>query len=94
MHPGGRQRVLRRLYCISLHNCRLFLRKFISLANNCRYAPKVAAGESYRWLSSIFLHHSYQHLFSNMIIFLALSLHLERMYGPFRVLALWLAGGA
>jgi len=52
------------------------------------------AGESNRWVASIFLHSSFMHLISNVLTFLLLSNHLETHYGVWRIFTVWLLSGA
>jgi hypothetical protein len=59
-----------------------------------RYGPAIMAGESGRWVASIFLHSSFMHLISNVFTFLLLSRHLEAHYGMWRIFAVWLTSGA
>ncbi|KXZ44698.1 hypothetical protein GPECTOR_63g26 [Gonium pectorale] len=58
-----------------------------------RYGPDLAAGEWWRWLSSIALHASPLHLASNLALLLVLSSYLESLYGFWRVLPVWLVAG-
>ncbi|DBB06814.1 hypothetical protein WJX82_002835 [Trebouxia sp. C0006] len=41
--------------------------------------------EPYRWVSSILIHTSFQHVLSNMLLFVVLSWQIEEKYGAFRV---------
>ena len=59
-----------------------------------RYGPAIMAGESNRWVASIFLHSSFMHLISNVVTFLLLSNHLEAHYGVWRIFTIWLLSGA
>lgn len=38
-----------------------------------------------RWFSSILIHTSFQHVLSNMLLFVVLSWQIEEKYGAFRV---------
>lgn len=39
----------------------------------------------HRWVSSILIHTSFQHMLSNMLLFVVLSWQIEEKYGAFRV---------
>eukprot|EP00873_Tetraselmis_striata_P002547 jgi/Tetstr1/422811/TSEL_013602.t1 len=54
-----------------------------------RYAPAIAAGEWYRWYSSVVIHASFVHMLSNLLLTVAMSLHLENKYGAWRIALLW-----
>ena len=45
-----------------------------------------------RWLSSVFVHQSFRHLLSNLLLFVALGWQVEKKYGTWRVgLLFWFA---
>lgn len=54
-----------------------------------RYAPDIAAGDSYRWFTGEFVHTDFQHVLSNMLLFAVVSLMMETKYGTCRTLLLW-----
>ncbi|KAG2495361.1 hypothetical protein HYH03_006629 [Edaphochlamys debaryana] len=58
-----------------------------------RYAPDLAAGQWWRWVSSLALHQSSLHLLSNLALMLVLATYLEALYGFWRVLPVWLLAG-
>eukprot|EP00195_Chlamydomonas_chlamydogama_P009647 CAMPEP_0202898498 /NCGR_PEP_ID=MMETSP1392-20130828/7012_1 /ASSEMBLY_ACC=CAM_ASM_000868 /TAXON_ID=225041 /ORGANISM="Chlamydomonas chlamydogama, Strain SAG 11-48b" /LENGTH=1047 /DNA_ID=CAMNT_0049584449 /DNA_START=381 /DNA_END=3524 /DNA_ORIENTATION=+ len=58
-----------------------------------RYGPALAGGEWWRWFSSILLHQNFNHLVSNMVLFLVLCGYLEHNYGTIRIFIIWLAAG-
>lgn len=45
-----------------------------------RYLPRVH-GEEWRWLTSLFIHETITHLATNLLLFLILSITLERRFG-------------
>lgn len=50
-----------------------------------------------RWLSSVFVHQSFNHVFSNMALMVAIGWQVEKKYGTWRIaLLFWFAaiGGA
>jgi membrane associated rhomboid family serine protease len=54
-----------------------------------RYAPDIADGEWYRWVTSVFIHASFLHMLSNLLLTLVLSMHLETKYGAWRIALVW-----
>ena len=59
-----------------------------------RYAVKIAAdGETWRWITSLALHESLDHLLANLALFIPLSYQLERKYGASRIFATCLISG-
>ncbi|GFR41939.1 hypothetical protein Agub_g2733 [Astrephomene gubernaculifera] len=58
-----------------------------------RYGPDLAAGQWWRWGSSLLLHQSPLHLASNLALLLVLCTYLESLYGGWRVLPLWVVAG-
>lgn len=59
-----------------------------------RYDPAIKEdGQHWRWFTSLFLHTSFNHLFSNMLLFIALAAHLEIKYGTPAVLTIWAISG-
>jgi membrane associated rhomboid family serine protease len=63
--PSGRSFVLALLHCMLLVR---------------RYQPAIYAGEWWRLFSSICLHGSFAHLFSNMLVFVVLAVPLEHRW--------------
>lgn len=59
-----------------------------------RYGPALKHGKWWLWFSSIYLHRDLQHIVSNMLLFVAMSVHLELNYGWWRLLLVWLMSGA
>lgn len=43
-----------------------------------RYGPAIEKGDDYRWFTSLLVHSSFQHIFSNMLLFVALAAPLVR----------------
>ena len=58
-----------------------------------RYQPAIAAGEWWRLFSSICIHGSFSHLFSNMLSLVILAAPLEQAYGPLRIFIIFIAAG-
>lgn len=58
-----------------------------------RYGPDLATGRWWEILTSIFLHSSFSHILSNMVLFVILSTPLEHSYGTARIFAVWLVAG-
>ena len=42
------------------------------------------------WCNAVFVHEGFQHMVSNVLVWLALALPLEHAYGTPRILAVWL----
>ncbi|WIA30558.1 hypothetical protein OEZ86_000641 [Tetradesmus obliquus] len=63
------------------------------MAWGARYQPSIAAGDWWRLFSSICIHGSFSHLFSNMLALVMLAVPLEHTYGPLRVFAIFLSAG-
>lgn len=59
----------------------------------CRYMPSIAAGDWWRLFSSICIHGSFSHLFSNMFALVILAVPLEHTYGPLRIFLIFLSAG-
>ena len=57
------------------------------------YGPALAAGQTYRWLTSLALHQSFSHLLSNLVLFLILSGYLEHNYGTLRITTIFIVSG-
>jgi rhomboid protease GluP len=55
--------------------------------------PSIASGEWWRLLSSIAVHGSFSHLFSNLFALIVLAVPLEHTYGAARVFIIFLAAG-
>ena len=53
----------------------------------------VLTGEPWRLVTAMFLHADFVHLAINMIVFSLTAPHLERAFGPLRMLAIFLVGG-
>ncbi|KAK3252000.1 hypothetical protein CYMTET_38690 [Cymbomonas tetramitiformis] len=59
-----------------------------------RYDPAIKEdGQHWRWFTSLFLHTGFNHLLSNLLLFIALAAHLEIKYGTPAVLLIWLISG-
>lgn len=59
-----------------------------------RYGPKMTEGQNaYRWFSSLLLYNDFVQLGSNLLLFLALGVHLERRFGTRRLLILTMIAG-
>jgi rhomboid protease GluP len=58
-----------------------------------RYAPAIAAGQWWRIFSSVVIHSSTVHVFSNALLWAVLANPLERTYGPVRILLIAVASG-
>ena len=59
-----------------------------------RFIPSInKCDQWYRWFTSIFIHHSAGHLFSNFLLFCTLAAILERKYGTWRILAVSIIAG-
>jgi len=58
-----------------------------------RYLPAMAHGQSWRWVTSLFIHENYNHLLSNMGLFLPLSYTMECKYGTVHLAPLALLAG-
>lgn len=50
---------------------------------NARY-PMLMSAEPGRWFASVLVHTNFMHIFSNTVLFLALSGYLERKFGCVR----------
>ena len=59
-----------------------------------RYGPGLKAGEWWLWVTSIYVHRDLQHIVSNMLLFVVMSVHLELNYGWWRMLLVWVMSGA
>ena len=57
-----------------------------------KYAP-LMAHEGWRWLSPLLLHQHANHLLNNVLLFIEFSWPLERLYGPVRLLLLFVLSG-
>ncbi|KAL3159188.1 hypothetical protein ABBQ32_011171 [Trebouxia sp. C0010 RCD-2024] len=68
---------------------RLFDFDFL-LAWGGRYGPALHQGQWWRWITWVFVHTGFQHVLSNLLVWLALALPLECAYGSPRILAVWL----
>ncbi|KAL0024121.1 hypothetical protein WJX79_010211 [Trebouxia sp. C0005] len=55
-----------------------------------RYGPALHQGQWWRWMTWVFVHEGFQHMVSNVLVWLALALPLEHAYGTPRILAVWL----
>lgn len=59
-----------------------------------RYIPNInKCSQWYRWITSIFIHHSSSHLFSNFLLFCALAGMLEKKYGTWRIMTVSVLSG-
>jgi membrane associated rhomboid family serine protease len=59
-----------------------------------RYGPSLKTGKWWLWITSIYLHRDLQHIVSNMLLFVSMSVHLELNYGWWRLLLVWVMSGA
>ena len=59
-----------------------------------RYGPALKGGDWWLWFTSIYIHRDLQHIVSNMLLFVAMSVHLELNYGWWRLVLVWLISGA
>jgi membrane associated rhomboid family serine protease len=59
-----------------------------------RFAPSLEGGHWWLWFTSFYLHQNLQHIISNMLLFVAMSVHLELNYGWWRLLLVWVISGA
>lgn len=64
-----------------------------------RWAPALerggygGRGQWWLWVTSIYLHQNLNHIISNLLLFVAMSVHLELNYGWWRLLAVWMISG-
>lgn len=58
-----------------------------------RYAPGLKNGQWWLWITSIYIHRDLQHIISNMLLFVVMSVHLELNYGWWRMLLVWFITG-
>lgn len=63
------------------------------IAFGAKYNPAIIAGEWWRIISSMFLHVGFLHLFMNMLALYYLGIAVERIYGSFRFLLIYLFAG-
>ena len=59
-----------------------------------RWGPSLRDGRWWLWVTSIYIHRDLQHIVSNLLLFVAMSVHLELNYGWWRLLLVWFASGA
>lgn len=59
-----------------------------------RFSPSLESGDWWLWFTSFYLHQNLQHIVSNMLLFVAMSVHLELNYGWWRLLLVWVISGA
>ena len=65
-----------------------------------RWAPALERGGDsgdgawWLWVTPIYLHQSLTHIISNLLLFVAMSVHLELNYGWWRLLLVWMISGA
>lgn len=64
-----------------------------------RWAPALERGNGgdgawWLWVTSIYIHQNLQHIVSNLLLFIAMSVHLELNYGWWRLLLVWFTSGA
>lgn len=62
------------------------------VAWNGFYLPKLR-GQPHRWVTSVFLHQSFIHITSNLLMFTAFCTQVERRYGTRRVLVIAIVSG-
>lgn len=63
-----------------------------------RWAPALERGNGgsgawWLWVTSIYIHQNLQHIVSNLLLFIAMSVHLELNYGWWRLLLVWFTSG-
>lgn len=63
-----------------------------------RWAPGLQRGNDgngawWLWVTSIYIHQNLQHIVSNLLLFIAMSVHLELNYGWWRLLLVWFTSG-
>ena len=64
------------------------------LQHGAAYTPFILeGGQYYRLFTSIFLHFGIQHLANNMLVLFVLGQRMERVFGGWKFLVLYLAGG-
>jgi Rhomboid family len=65
-----------------------------------RWAPALdrggddGGGAWWLWVTSIYVHQNLNHIISNLLLFIAMSVHLELNYGWWRLLLVWIISGA
>jgi membrane associated rhomboid family serine protease len=59
-----------------------------------RWGPALKKGNWWLWFTSIYVHRDLQHIVSNLLLFVAMSVHLELNYGWWRLLLVWIMSGA
>ncbi|KAL3143449.1 hypothetical protein ABBQ38_002265 [Trebouxia sp. C0009 RCD-2024] len=81
------------LWLCQWNDCRRFNNDYLILWGS-RFGPKMVHGQNaYRWFSSLLLHKDFVQLGSNLLLFLALGVHLERRYGTRRIAILTVIAG-
>lgn len=63
-----------------------------------RWAPAIERGNGgsgswYLWVTSMYIHQNLAHIVSNLLLFVAMSVHLELNYGWWRLLLVWIISG-
>jgi membrane associated rhomboid family serine protease len=64
-----------------------------------RWAPALERGGDsgngawYLWVTPIYVHQNLSHVISNLLLFVAMSVHLELNYGWWRMLLVWVISG-
>ncbi|KAA6424207.1 MAG: hypothetical protein FRX49_06166 [Trebouxia sp. A1-2] len=67
---------------------------FFTCHPDLQYGPKMTQGQNaYRWFSSLLLYKDFIQLSSNLLLFLALGVHLERRFGTRRLIILTMIAG-
>ena len=67
-------------FCNYNHEYYTFSGAFLVLWGG-RYNPAIHDGDDHRWFTSLFVHSSFQHIFSNMLLFVSLAAPLVRTEG-------------
>ncbi|KAL0039710.1 hypothetical protein WJX77_005832 [Trebouxia sp. C0004] len=80
-------------WLVQWNTCRRFDDDYLVLWG-ARYGPKMTQGQNaYRWFSSLLLYKDFIQLGSNLLLFLALGIHLERRFGTRRLIILTMIAG-
>ncbi|KAL0028230.1 hypothetical protein WJX79_003033 [Trebouxia sp. C0005] len=80
-------------WLVQWNTCRRFDDDYLVLWG-ARYGPKMTQGQNaYRWFSSLLLYKDFIQLSSNLLLFLALGVHLERRFGTRRLIILTMIAG-
>ncbi len=72
----------------------VFLQVANMLQHGAAYTPFILeGGQYYRLFTSMFLHFGIQHLANNMLVLFVLGQRMERVFGGWKFLVLYLVGG-